>query len=374
MGSSSVSRLVIIKYLFTGGLRKYVILVPYAIIICTLHVSAKHAVCETTHKAKEKQSPKIYDAGLKCWQEIQDLEPIVKLGKGPDTLGYWKELGIRSSAIFWTTIAGPMDKESLHYFIKQFGKHGAEADIRWVLTNPVILLPYSEPSPYQYSGNDPNLKIFNKRVMFLNQESSKYLVELFLDKPDLLDRYYHMLIWSGRYLGWSDESQNFKFEWRHEFLRKEFAGKAHPEHFWWKCREFILMAHATGRDDLWIDSKPEEYPKICVKWIHWMKLQYHFLEPHPEKPIWYRPPNEKAHLWMKSIKPLKIPAQPFPDYSGPKVPHPDVIFDFVDNWVVWFPGQGVLVDEKPPAEWLADWVNERCHISPATQPGNEKKR
>jgi len=76
------------------------------------------------------------------------------------------------------------------------------------------------------------------------------------------------------------------------------------------------------------------------------------------------------------IKPLHFPDYPFPDYTQPELSFPArmIFFYQLKNMILWSPENGVLIDDKPPAEWLAHWINKRCQISPAIQPGNKKRR
>jgi len=339
--------------------------------IFTATVFATQAEPSTTQPCAPTTTQPAPPAGVKCWQEIMDVKPLIACKDDP--LGYLLEMGLRENAIFWTRIAGPANREALTYFVRQFGQHDREKDLRWMLAAPEILLPSKFTGlPRIYYVVRYNPEKYKKRIHALHLDTAKALVNLWLQNPKLVNPYYHMLIWSYDYFGTEDWHQ-FIFEQRYKLLENDFAGNDSPEHFWLQCREFILMAHATGRDDLWSGSKPEDLPEQCAKWIRWMKLQYHFLSPHPEKPTWYRPPNKHARFWMKKLSPLKIMDNPFPDYHGPDIPARSLIFDLLRENSFWLPSIGPLIYGKPPAEWLADWINESCQISPATQPSKVAK-
>jgi hypothetical protein len=169
-------------------------------------------------------------------------------------------------------------------------------------------------------------KIANKERQILNLVC-EIQVRMFLNDPDLLERYYHAVIWSGVFIehGGSMEME----EWwslmqKVHGLDWDARDSVPGDDYWWYAREFMLLAHATGRDDLLRDVDASELYSRYEKWGRWMRSNvwkdtgWTRFFPHPDKPIWV----ERESLLAEGRPLLKIPVLPFADWDTDLVSPP----------------------------------------------------
>jgi hypothetical protein len=107
-------------------------------------------------------------------------------------------------------------------------------------------------------------------------------------------------------------------------MQEKFSEKPDAE-YWWYARNFVVYAHATGRDDLLHDVKPEKLHARYIKWIHWIASNGPYLRASQSESRWYLDEGEKKRqeeympFVSRSRLPelIKQPRNPFPDWTGP---------------------------------------------------------
>lgn len=290
------------------------------------------------------------------WEAVVNLQPFKAYEDYQEPMGYWVDLGILEYHLFWEHIAVPENHAALVYFVRQFGKHSPKADMRWIMAETNILLPGRSIGPPRVKVlNDPKMQHYQKyasKELKLQLAVCRELVSIWRENPKLLDRYYQMLIWGQEYLG-PPRLHATMFDLRMTYLEKEFITEKESEYFWWKCREFMLLAHMTGRDDLWIDQKVEDYSRQCAKWVKWVKINAHFFIADNNKPVWHRISCDQSDKIVDNKMPsLLIPSRPFPDYRGPEIEHPREIMGYIRSNTFWSENRGILLGDVPAEKWI----------------------
>ncbi|UCG48790.1 MAG: hypothetical protein JSU94_03230, partial [Phycisphaerales bacterium] len=220
-------------------------------------------------------------------------------------------------------------EEQLTRVIHQFGKRGPLADMKLCLADASLMIPqqYNQPIPLYYSSNEqekkPELEKIAAKYRDMLNLVCKIQVRMFLKDPDLLERYYNVVIWSEVFL--KDHGPMEMGQWW-SLLRKLGLDwdSMDGDDYWWYAREFVLLAHATGRDDLLRDGDSMELYEACEKWRAWMwtniwkDTSWTRFFPHPDKPIWV----ERDSLLAVGRGLVKKPSLPFPDWDMKVLPPP----------------------------------------------------
>lgn len=202
-------------------------------------------------------------------------------------------------------------KLTIDYYVDQFGKHGAHADVRWAAAAPLMMLPHHDEKRLDALQREKDKKL----VMY----ASRRIVEKCLKDPVFLTRYYRLIVWSGFFLGASQAEQNYRvgqvYQGLPEKLRRANDG------YWWHARNFVILAHATGRDDLLKDAKPGELEATFLVYEKWLKEKIFGATTDPKHLRWEVPkdavfevPDDPSHF---RLPPIVLPMQPF-IYQGEK--------------------------------------------------------
>ena len=297
--------------------------------------------------------------GAELWKTIQQIEPFAAYERYDEPLEYWADLSFQFSPVFWEVFREGADLDALAYLVDQFGRHGAEMDLRWLLVEPTVLLAQRSDEPPGFTtGENPDLRDYVERVTALQLEVCKLQVERWLQDRDGLERYYNAVVWSGAYLG-HGRLQHATLGKKARALAESFIKHEPNDLFWWRARDFMLLAHATSRDDTWRNATSEELPTRCQKWLDWLWLNRYYLEPDSTAAVWRLPAPSQRTYHEGGIEPLTKPNTPFPDYSGPMIEHPVTIFAEIRlGNPLWMGKKGTLLmgDRDTP---LREWIDER---------------
>lgn len=204
-------------------------------------------------------------------------------------------------------------REGLKYYVSQFGKNDALTDFRWLIAARRRLLPAdTEIRPH----------IAPKEIDLMHAELyfAEYQVRQFLEKPKLLARYYQSVIWYDQMF-----SDLFFPVFLGQVIENMKTGSS-DEYYWWYAQNFMLMAHATGRDDLLKGAKPEDLKPRFQIWYRWFVRNGMYLRASPDSFYWRLNPEEPAlkkvnfqFMSHRRLPVLKVrPQYPFPDWEGPK--------------------------------------------------------
>lgn len=208
--------------------------------------------------------------------------------------------------------------ESLAFFVDQFGKHGAEADIRWMIADPALTVP----------------GIFGFGPFSQSPETSELICEAIVRRasrdPKFVTRYWRLVVWTRRFL----RSESLEESSYGQGLLLANAGLDDGEEGCWHwARTFVLLAHAVGRDDLYRDPDLDKLSSAARQLRSWVKENKAKLR------------SDDATLrctldpQLPAIDPqigctIKVPERPFKDWIGvvPDVHH-------LEEW---------LIDVLPP--------------------------
>ena len=199
------------------------------------------------------------------WQ-MQRL-PVVNAS---DSQEFWGEVVTPCLKRFRILATGNRSREKLRAFVVEFGKHGPEADYRWIVSFPDATLPRRfGGAPYQCEEHKPSRQaecIWAREAQCAIAED---LTRRLLLEPDLIDKYYHVVLFSRRLVPADDLDMQLS-------VVGLFAGQCDDgfqnrpaDEYWWWVRNFILIAHLTGRDDLWIGKSGSSMKAAFKEWMLW---------------------------------------------------------------------------------------------------------
>ncbi len=218
---------------------------------------------------------------------------------------------------FWDLIlSGDMDA-NVSFYVDQFGKYDAKADLAWVCGNPWATLPEinlrlwnKRPKP----DDDPVRRRVMETIDSVQSLFAQRLVTRLLSDPALLERYYGVVIWSEAYLGGPD-TMVAGFDVGVETLAKPEAWD--KEHYQRASLSFLMLAHATGRDDLIKKADPQKMNATAKVWLAWKRSvkggSINRFVPVTHQPVWK---ETVLPVLGGDIKPFEIPESPFPASSG----------------------------------------------------------
>jgi len=305
-----------------------------------------------TESEKQKVGPEIQKSGSEKpkydWTEFFSITPDESYDDTDDKAEWWADLSTKLHGEFWRNCSEPDYKDRLKSLVRQFGTRGADADMKLCLMDPGTFLPrdYMEPAAdmsKNVSGQSEEIHQARKnRYREIQLLLSRFQAEIFLEDREILDRYYNMLIWSRMFLG-SPEYHCPQLFGKTSALRKGFHEES--EDYWWYARDFILLAHATGRDDLLEGATTENLVERFEKWYTWViDRMENRLKAHPKKPIWIVVP----HVFREDSKKLREPKLPFDDWDSKRSPpSPLLIIHMADFLYVPLKGEDAFVPVPP---------------------------
>jgi hypothetical protein len=145
-----------------------------------------------------------------------------------------------------------------------------------------------------------------------------------LDNPKLLARYYDVLAWERVWFEFFNLENIIKST--HDHLRE-----APAEEYWWDALNFIILAHATGRDDLLKDAKPEKLRARFETWYTWFEENRLYLRSVENGWLWTLDENAKARSERPPIAFPDwdaLPDDPFDDWKELAAP-PRTMFHLI---------------------------------------------
>lgn len=255
----------------------------------------------------------------KSWQAVQSAGPI-----GDDPTGHvLAQLYNQCNAAFWATLPAEHTDEYLTWYVGQFGKHGADADIRWMLADPdaFIATAHAIPSGLPSKERQDSYRLA-LGVLHVDGLAAEALVKRFLKEPAIVPRYYRAVVWFGQLL-----DDKARYGYAIGKLTQHFQDSQGPP-FWLFARQFILLAHATGRDDLWLGKKPEDLKPAFVEWRTWflgstgkssapaLDAAAAYMQLSPDKLCWQRRPG-LIPASLAGLPRLDKPDRPLPEGTVP---------------------------------------------------------
>ncbi len=267
-------------------------------------------------------------AAVECWQRMRatraQLPPeadkvrltVEEMDSMREQLSlYWASVLTQSSEIF-IEYARDGSPEGIAYIVRRFGKEGTPADVRLVF-GPLGML--SRPGAIEDGTTIAGVETERLReiVAIVKREQ----VKMFLEDERLLDRYYRAALWRGVLIG---PSIGLRLE---EVADSTAAGFAAADLYWDYAWSFVLLAHATQRDDLLQGVDADKLEPQFRKWHDWLKENIDYLTFDVQKLVWR--PSADWRFWSDgatrdrmywlhtATRRGMIPVAPFDDWSGP---------------------------------------------------------
>ncbi|MBN1422329.1 MAG: hypothetical protein JXP34_26375 [Planctomycetes bacterium] len=269
----------------------------------------------------------------RCFAEIMAIEtpPFIEgVEEDADVYDFFEEWGdliIAVNEVFWKYAESPESMVGVvGYLVEQFGRHGPEVDLKLFLCGPQVIGPTIQFRPAaefeKIAGMCPRLKKM-KGLQILACEKE---VPLFVENEAVLDRFYDAAMWSRYYFPKTTGIAG-EIGTRIGHLGKHLLPGS--ETYWWYARDFVLLVHATGRDDLLVDAKPDDLRPQFEKWRSWMVDVYDggfHIEFDADEPRWV---VRRAHEGEGDTEfpPLRRPGAPFPEWTGRIIPPPQPPLD-----------------------------------------------
>lgn len=227
---------------------------------------------------------------------------------------YWSELSYEMFFVFAARAVEPTRDEWCEYFVNQFGKHGAESDLRWLIMDTSYTVPYV----YVDSTGRPPEKLVANRMF-------RHIVLRCMTDPVFRDRYMHAVLWSR---AWHRKgvSESDEAEAAIRTLADGFPTDAdHSDGDYWgsACR-FILLIYLTDREDVIKGADPTKLGDRFVEWKKWYHANRHRLVADPKRPRWVLGHVDRIVPGDFALPELNLPARPFPDI-GDRLPSPDLL-------------------------------------------------
>jgi hypothetical protein len=261
--------------------------------------------------------------GDKYWQGIQGVAARDPEGykKGRDAeLDFWASIATSCQSQFDEVVADPSWPSVGGIVVDQFGRHGAAADIRWMfaLNHEIVQRDWQGPIAASWNSFDRGRTCI---------PVSQCFVESALKRPEIVGRLWVALVYGRRIVGSGEPALG------HHDLFTVFRGitregfdKITDEKLAWYQLNYLLLAHATGRDDLFQKAKQEQLKQRFDSWDKWFLDNIHFLKADADYPRW-RLDKDSQRMGRKSdrLPDLTLPSLPFPDWKAPPPPpHPQL--------------------------------------------------
>jgi hypothetical protein len=157
------------------------------------------------------------------------------------------------------------------------------------LAAPNELLPRNAWNPnYHEIEREPGVRGDAMRgADYLTSLISELEIQRFAGDAKLLDRYYRAVMWSN--CCWLiRDGKAVGFRSSIDYLRKAMADKQNSV-YWITARLFVVMAHATNRDDLIASDEPALRANYA-KWQQWMDMANGHLIKSTSGPTWVYDP------------------------------------------------------------------------------------
>lgn len=271
-----------------------------------------------THPLSQKELTAIWEAikSTKAADIKQTQFPDVDFKIEPGSDNYWGLFTALGFDELKKISQSSNPRKGFQYFVDQFGTTDALTDMRWLQAARALHLnPERSYHPLREPENKYQQRQRRDQLIF-----AELMVRKFLKSPEALKRYYQAVIWFDRML------HPLNFPVYQGVISRQLKKESPEDGYWWHAFQFVLMAHATGRDDLLEDVKPEDLKPRFNKWFNWYKENGLKLWADEETWYWEKNTDENNKLYLnlkflddQGLPPLKVrPQYPFPNWKGPE--------------------------------------------------------
>jgi hypothetical protein len=234
-----------------------------------------------------------------------------KIEKGEDPQEEWSSLVEQWRKEF---IRCFLDKKSVRiesaWWVSQLGKHGPETDLKLLLAFPEIMFVMRTPriwvpkkaKPTGDKRWDAAVAASITKLGLVESEVRRAMVMRLLQDPVLLRRYYQSNMWSGKFLLLYGETSSFMLGYTVNDLIDGFKPyeKADKE-YWCHALMFMLLAHATHRDDLLVNASPEDLYVRFATWKSWILSGFFTISALPAERRWRLEQNEEMNKKIENV-------------------------------------------------------------------------
>jgi hypothetical protein len=232
---------------------------------------------------------------------------------------------------FWEAATSEQGEARVKDLVYRFGSEGAQADFR-LLFGPAFTMRLNA---VEWMTLPPGLienayGISPEAHRMIRDVVARHQVHVFLERPDLLDRYVQALLW----VKVIDPRSRLSVDTLAENTAAAFSGESGAP-YWWAARNVLILAEVTGREDL-LKGAGDESRNLNQRFRRWKKWwdterRYHWFNHYILR--WEKRgvgTDRRANLlwdqlWKRRRETnwhLSVPGDPFPEWQGP--PAPDV--------------------------------------------------
>jgi hypothetical protein len=258
------------------------------------------------------------------WMQIQEEQHASNNDLFADEDSKWASFATRLQATFYSAVKAEDSEDFLKYYVAQFGRHGADADLRWVLAASPASLVDRNTAPF---GLD--LKVAKYR--FAELEISKELVARLMAEPNIRSRYWTLILYSKSLLGDVANSADYgsRFGDAISITEKGFRGENMDE-YWFHARRFIMLAHATSWDESLITYRHNDLRDAFRAWKKWFNNNEEYFVANQTAHVWQVDDNMRLQNTKVNknghLPQLELITKPFEDWvKNTKPPAPRLI-------------------------------------------------
>lgn len=251
--------------------------------------------------------------------KVEDIQqkkfPEIDSQIEPGSIEYWGVITAHGMEELRKISQSSNPREGFQYIVDQFGKNDAQTEMRWLqAVRGMNLNPDRHLHPYREPENEYERRHRRDQLIF-----AELMVRKFLKSPSALKRYYQNVIWFDNLF------KPLNFPVYYGTIHRQFQKESPEDDYWWHAFQFVLMAHATGRDDLLKDVKPEDLKPRFEEWHTWFEQNGIKIRADAETWYWKKNTDKNNKLYLNlnflrdhNLPPLRVrPEYPFPDWKGP---------------------------------------------------------
>lgn len=236
--------------------------------------------------------------------------------KDPDALyEYWLGLYVDSASEFMNMlqICGPQQEQALRVYWDGFTEGTAQDRMRWFLAGGEYFYPTQNGLPF---GDTIPSAVKRQR------HAAEIVVRSLLNDPQSVEEYYRGVAWQrGMLRNLNGGGRNWMC-FVADCIDEHIHEGADPD-YWIYARNFIVVAFATSRIDLLMNTKAEQLGPAFVSWYQWFQENAGYLVASPDKPVWKldgeaRRQRKVNRNWEDNmgLPELKWPVSPFSNWEG----------------------------------------------------------
>ena len=293
---------------------------PALALVCACPILAALWCARGADKPTQTANGAAANAADRVWNEnkrdVQQHWPAAAMTQ-QQANDLWGDTMSRCERRFRSLLRTPDRRTLIARFVRHFGTEGDEADFAWLVSFYGGMVDYA-PRFTSVFPRKGEAELLAREAQLTIAETQTHM---FLAKKDLLRRYSHVYLWCGALRG-------FMSTMCVAAMRKRIGS----EEYWWYARNFLVMAHLTGRDDLLAGSKPEELEPVFWAWYRWYRRSGGYLRFDTEQKRWLVDPSKRARMevYVPFVQDLELPPYeparyPFPNWKGRKPCSPKLL-------------------------------------------------